>query len=165
MKINGKIVLAIIIISSILGLIFNLINPKGVPLIAQEKVLKWESGPLSVPLNADEPYAVNLAQAKELYEQKELFIDAREKEDYLSGRIKDAVNIPFDHLDDYITELEKIKKDQRIVTYCGGTDCDLSILLGNKLFEIGYKNVYIFFGGWNKWLNAGYPVEGNSVNK
>lgn len=162
-KINGKIILTICTVSCALGLIFNWINPKGVPLIAEEKVLKWKSGSFSVPANTKEPYAVNLEQAKELYEQKEIFIDAREKEEYLSGHIKGAVNIPFDDMDNYRTELEKIKKDEIIVTYCSGSDCDLSILLGNKLFELGYKNVYIFFGGWIKWLSAKYPVEGNSI--
>jgi 3-mercaptopyruvate sulfurtransferase SseA len=32
-------------------------------------------------------------------------------------------------------------------------------LLANLLFEQGYKQVYVFFGGWNEWLNASYPIE------
>ncbi|HVO72850.1 MAG TPA: rhodanese-like domain-containing protein [Ignavibacteriaceae bacterium] len=161
-KINYKIVLFILIISAALGLIFNLVNERGIPLAAQEKTLKWKAGILSLPLNSNEPYAINLQQAKELYEQNEIFIDAREKEDFESSHIKGAINIPFDNIDEYIPDINKIPKENRIITYCGGTECDLSILLGNKLSEMGYKNVYIFFGGWNKWIDAGLPVEGKN---
>lgn len=118
-----------------------------------------------MPSEINEPYAVNLEQAKELYEQNGLFIDARDKEDFLAGHIQGAVNIPFDDLENYYPEIEKINKDRIIVTYCGGTDCDLSILLGNKLSEMGYKSIYIFFGGWTKWLNAGFPAAGDSFKK
>jgi rhodanese-related sulfurtransferase len=156
-----KRIIWILLVSCALGLIFNWINRKGISLIAHERTLNWGTAPLSVPLDMNEPYSVNLQQAKELYEENDLFIDAREKEEFESGHIKGAINIPFENMDDYIRKLKNIPKDKRIVTYCSGTDCDLSILLGNRLSEMGYKNVFIFFGGWTKWLNAGYPAEGN----
>ncbi len=106
-----------------------------------------------------EPAAINLKQAYNLYQQNVLFIDAREPADYQNAHIKNAINIPFDHFDEYKHLLNNIDKEKIIVTYCAGTDCDLSVLLGNMLFEVGYKKVYIFFGGWNEWLEANYPVE------
>jgi rhodanese-related sulfurtransferase len=112
-----------------------------------------------------EPAAINLKQAFNLYQKNVLFIDAREPADYESAHIKNAVNLPFDHFDEYKHILDTINKDQTIsYIYCGGTDCDLSILLGNLLFEMGYKNVYIFFGGWNEWIEANYPVENGKSN-
>jgi rhodanese-related sulfurtransferase len=30
--------------------------------------------------------------------------------------------------------------------------------LALKLMNSGYKNVYALKGGWNEWINAGYPV-------
>jgi rhodanese-related sulfurtransferase len=106
-----------------------------------------------------EPTAIHLKQAYNLYQQNVLFIDAREPDDYQYAHIKNAINIPFDHFDEYKHLLNDIDKERIIVTYCAGTDCDLSILLGNILFDMGYKKVYIFFGGWNEWLKANYPVE------
>jgi rhodanese-related sulfurtransferase len=53
-------------------------------------------------------------------------------------------------------------KEKPYIIYCAGTECDLSILLGNKLFELGYRQIYIFFGGWLDWQNANYPIEHNS---
>jgi len=105
------------------------------------------------------PIAINLKQAYELYKKSIVFLDARENEDYKEGHIKNALNLPYYNFDSYKQILNNIPKSSTIVTYCAGTDCDLSILLGKQLFESGYKYVYVFFGGWNDWLNANYPIE------
>jgi rhodanese-related sulfurtransferase len=106
-----------------------------------------------------EPAAIHLKQAYNLYQKNVLFIDAREPDDYQNAHIKNAISIPFDHFDEYKHLLNDIDKESIIVTYCAGTDCDLSKLLGNMLFEMGYKKVYVFFGGWNEWLEAKYPIK------
>ncbi|MDO8549960.1 MAG: rhodanese-like domain-containing protein [Ignavibacteria bacterium] len=210
MKIDVKIILFIVFISSLLGLIYNYFSPSGIPLIAEEKKLHWAEDSLfnstyeesfqktdtltrkedvtedmkSIPeqdkekenkitdedkINKEpkkkeetelsEPAAINLEQAYKLHQQNVLFIDARGPADYQYAHIKNAINIPFDHFEEYKHLLNNIDKDKTIITYCAGTDCDLSILLGNILFEMGYKRVYIFFGGWNEWLEANHPIE------
>ena len=106
-----------------------------------------------------EPKAITLDQAFKLFKQGIVFIDARESEEYAEDHIKNAVSIPFYEYEDNAFKLNSIKKDQPIVVYCAGTDCDLSILLGDQLFEIGYKKTYILFGGWSEWLDAKYPTE------
>lgn len=105
------------------------------------------------------PIAINLVQAYKLYRENIIFLDARENEDYKEGHIKNALSLPYYDFDNYKQILRNIPKSNAIVTYCAGTDCDLSILLGKKLFETGYNRVYIFFGGWNDWLKARYPIE------
>ncbi|MFZ0455247.1 MAG: rhodanese-like domain-containing protein [Ignavibacteriaceae bacterium] len=109
--------------------------------------------------SVQEPTAINLKQAYELFKKNIVFIDARENADYKEGHIKNSLNLPYYDFDSYKQILKDIPKSSIIVTYCAGTDCDLSILLGKQLFESGYKRVYIFFGGWNDWLNVNYPVE------
>jgi rhodanese-related sulfurtransferase len=105
-----------------------------------------------------EPKKISLTQAFSLFNNKIAFIDAREKEDFLNGHITGAINIPYYDFEPNEFKLNSLNKDTPIITYCGGTDCDLSIMLGNKLFKMGYKYVYIFFGGWNEWTEAGYSV-------
>ncbi|WP_290663884.1 rhodanese-like domain-containing protein [Ignavibacterium sp.] len=104
------------------------------------------------------PLAIKIGKAYQLYLQGAKFIDARMPEEFAEGHIKGAINIPFDGDESYRDILKTIGKDEIIVTYCSGTECDLSILLGDELFEKGYKRVYIFFGGWNDWLEKGYPI-------
>lgn len=105
------------------------------------------------------PVAINLEQAYKLYKKKIIFLDARENEEYRDGHIKNALSLPYYDFDNYKQILKNIPKSSTIVTYCAGTDCDLSILLGKQLSETGYKRVYVFFGGWNDWLKAKYPTE------
>ena len=112
-----------------------------------------------------EPKAITLEQAYKLFNNGVQFVDARDESDYLAGHITNSINIPFDDFDNHQKKLEQLSKEKPLVIYCAGTDCDLSILLGNLLFEQGYKQVYVFFGGWLEWLNADYPVKYPDDNK
>ncbi len=107
--------------------------------------------------------AIKLPRAYELYKKGAKFIDARTKEEFAEGHIKNSINIPFYESEKYESVLSNLDKNKTIVTYCSGEDCDLSIMLSDELFEKGFKRIYIFYGGWNDWLEAGYPVE--SLNK
>ena len=160
--------------SSLLGLLINYINPKGIPIIKEDRQLKFVDDSITSYITnkfietdnnknpngvSDEAKAITLKQAFSLYNQNVLFIDARDYVEYEIGHIKNAVSLPYPDFDEYKRVLDTIPKTIPIVAYCDGEDCDLSILLGDKLFESGYKEVYIFFGGWIDWQMANYPVE------
>lgn len=176
---SKKNLIVIIIFSLIIGFVYNYLNPKGLPIIKEQRVLEFiEEDQIEHPdsnLGADKtelteekveqpadklskPSAIKIDKAYQLYKQGVKFIDARMPDEFIEGHIKGAINIPFDGDESYREILKKISKDEPIVTYCSGTECDLSILLGDELFEKGYKKVYIFFGGWNDWLEKGYPI-------
>ncbi|MCW9096188.1 MAG: rhodanese-like domain-containing protein [Ignavibacteriaceae bacterium] len=106
-----------------------------------------------------EPKAIKLDQAYALFKKGITFVDARDEGDYLAGHIKNSINIPFDDFDNHKQKLDQLSKEKPLVIYCAGTECDLSILLGNLLFEMGYKKIYVFFGGWVDWSKAKYQVE------
>jgi rhodanese-related sulfurtransferase len=195
MSVNYKNIIAIIIVSSTIGFIYNSLNPKGIPLIKEERILVFEEEQSEIT-DSDltdmpgterneieeqiiapgegniikeeisdavreftKPVAIRLSRAFQLYNQGVIFIDSRSKEEYADGHIKGAINIPFYESEKYEDVLNKIDKNEIIVTYCSGEDCDTSILHGDELFEKGYKRVYIFHGGWDDWLETGYPVE------
>jgi rhodanese-related sulfurtransferase len=161
-------------VSSVLGLLINYFNPKGISFIKEERQLNFvEDSTTSYITNEntignkqnsgeeiDEAKAITLKQAYLLFNQNVLFIDARDYVEYEIGHIKNAVSLPYLDFDEYKTILDTIPKSKPIVAYCDGKDCDLSILLGDKLFESGYREVYIFFGGWIDWQMANYPAEG-----
>ncbi|MCL6494704.1 MAG: rhodanese-like domain-containing protein [Ignavibacterium sp.] len=112
----------------------------------------------SITVPFTKPLAIKIDKAYQLYKQGVKFIDARMPEEYTEGHIKGAINIPFDGDESYRNILNSFSKDEILVTYCSGTECDLSILLGEELFEKGFKRVYIFFGGWNDWVERNYPI-------
>jgi len=157
MNIHYKKIISIVLISVLLGFAYNYISPKGVSLFGYDnkKLLSEEL----LGANNSEPKQIHIDEALKLYEAEVVFIDAREHEDYKTGHIKNAIIIPYYDFDNYKKNLQNISKDEPVVTYCGGTDCDLSIMLGNKLSTLGYKKVFIFFGGWNEWTSANHPVD------
>lgn len=195
MSVNYRNIIAIIIVSSTIGFIYNAINPKGIPPMKEEIILVFEEeqSDINKPDLNDitvtdknvieeqiiaqgegnvikeeipdavreftNPVAIRLSRAYQLYNQGVIFIDSRSKEEYADGHIKGAINIPFYESEKYEDVLNKIDKNEIIITYCSGKDCDTSILHGDELFEKGYKRVYIFHGGWDDWLEAGYPVD------
>jgi rhodanese-related sulfurtransferase len=215
MNINITKCLEIVLISSLLGILYNFVNPRGIPLISKQIDVKWASdslvatslkpvdtfknkvkenqlaeektnfnkksetiNPILKPdsirqkqtkpqtkIYSDEdegfaePIGINLEQAYKLYTMGFVFIDARVEEEYKTGHIKSSINLPIYDFDKHQKVLSGISKLQTIVCYCGGNDCELSTQLANKLFSLGYKNNYIFIGGWEEWKTAGHPIE------
>jgi rhodanese-related sulfurtransferase len=86
-----------------------------------------------------------------------LFIlDVREPDEFGKGHIPKAINIPRGLLEFKIDSTIP-DKEAKILAYCktGGRSC----LACSTLQELGYKNIESIAGGWQAWLNAGYPVE------
>ncbi len=63
---------------------------------------------------------------------------------------------------------EKAKKlvspEDEIVVYCAGPNCMASIFAYNLLANAGFTNIKRFVGGLEEWEDAGYPLEGDSVD-
>jgi rhodanese-related sulfurtransferase len=160
-SLNYKQIFLIVLGSVCLGLSFNYFSGKKLSVFGFN-IKKYVSAELlkdvSENLSLNEPKHISLKEAQQLYKANVTFIDAREEEDYQKGHIKNAINIPYAKLENYKQKLNGILKDEPLVSYCGGSDCDLSIMLANKLTSLGYNKVFVFFGGWNSWQNANYPV-------
>lgn len=161
-KINFNKAIIIVMVSLCLGIVYNYFSPGGVPLFGFS-IKKYISAELLKGQGASspvihEPKNISLKEALKLHEANVIFIDARESEDYLNGHIENAVNIPFYEFDKFEKMLKSIPMDEPLVSYCSGSDCELSIMLGNKLASLGYEKVFIFFGGWNSWSEAKYPI-------
>ncbi len=135
--------------------------------IASDYNADKDNGPELSNLTKDvfnQPRLISLTQAYQLYRDKILFVDARDPEEYEDGHIAGAVNLPLFRLDEYKNQISSISKTTPLVTYCEGADCDMSIRLGNELFSKGFKKVFVFFGGWEEWKQADYPVITSSTN-
>ncbi|MFH1687131.1 MAG: rhodanese-like domain-containing protein [bacterium] len=87
-----------------------------------------------------------------------MFIDARDPDEFECGTIPGSLNVPFEHMPDvddltpyFDSALGFPPRDQRLVVFCSGEDCDLSIHLSRNLQAVGYTNLAIFFGGFREW--------------
>jgi rhodanese-related sulfurtransferase len=173
----GRELALLLALSAAVAGLYNAAAEEPLAWIAKERVLEEadvshlleEDAPLpaqgagEAPPPAAEPNApqrITLEQAHALFAaQKAVFVDAREAHEYADGHIAGALNIPYEHQEDYVHLFEKLE-DRPIVVYCGGAECKESIHLGDNLSEFGYTPVYVFFGGWQEWLAAGRPTEG-----
>ncbi|MGE5431579.1 MAG: rhodanese-like domain-containing protein [Syntrophomonadaceae bacterium] len=160
-KISFNKIFIIVMASLCLGITYNYFSQAGVPLF-DFSIKKQLSAELlrseSFPQITNEPKHISLKEALKLHEANATFIDARAYEDYQKGHIENAINIPYYEFDKYQKLLKTIPKDEPLVSYCEGSDCDLSIMLGNKLASMGYDKIFIFFGGWSSWAEAKYPM-------
>lgn len=95
----------------------------------------------------------------ELMENKEKFtlVEVLAEEDYASGHLPFAINIPVDKLADFAPRLLP-DKDALIVVYCSGFLCTASTGATRALQSMGYTNVRDYKGGKEDWRVAGLPL-------
>lgn len=188
MKLKSLKIFVITIISIFLSLIYNHFNPNGLNLIREEKKLNWEtdfqapkriidSSFVDTSLNKStslenvivdtrekvlesfkEPKAIKLDFAYKLFKGGIQFIDSRSVEEFSEGHIKGAINIPFYGSENHVEVINRLNKNEIVVTYCSSEDCDISILSGDELFEMGFKRVYVYVGGYDEWTRNDYPI-------
>jgi len=149
--------LIIILLASLLGIGSNLIRKDRIPFIPQ---------PSDVSGKEKADNAVTLAEAKERFDSgMGFFIDARSADAYRKGHILNAVSLPEEDFENRIAEVKDLIPDSSefiVIVYCDGEECEASDKLEKKLEGYGYKNIRVFFGGWNEWVKAGYPIEDTS---
>lgn len=106
---------------------------------------------------------ISLPEAESLFASREaVFLDSRSIGTYLQGHIQEAVHVPFETVFEVTDEiLASLPHDKILVIYCDGLECQSSINLARYLFQKGFSNLKVFFGGWMDWKNAGLPVSGD----
>ena len=82
-----------------------------------------------------------------------LLVDVRTADEFATGHIHGAVNIPLDTLE---TRLNEVPRTESVVVYChsGNRSAKASQLLANA----GYTRIYDL-GGINAWTEQGFPIE------
>jgi rhodanese-related sulfurtransferase len=85
-------------------------------------------------------------------------LDVRPSEEYQSGHLPGAINIPLSDLEKHLNSFDK---DHDIVAYCRGPHCVLAFDAVEKLRNKGFT-AYRLEDGFPEWKSAGLPVEDNS---
>ena len=93
--------------------------------------------------------------------EKFVLVDALSAKHYDSSHLPDAINLPYEFVDEAETVLPD--KDAEIVVYCMNPNCEASTEEACELEEMGYRNVLHYAEGKQGWLRAGLPVEGEHV--
>ncbi len=157
----------ILILSVVLALGINLVNPNANPYIGDWRELSSGDGPVVPPEAAEgDPPFIGVDKAHlEFQAGGAIFVDARDPSEFECGTIPGSVNIPFDlmpfeGLGEYFdSTLNQASRDTPIIIFCSGEECDLSLHLARNMQDFGYTNLMIFFGGSREWENMGLEME------
>lgn len=111
------------------------------------------------PETIDGTTKVTASEAKKLFDEGVLFVDARSDKDWAAGRVPDAVHLNVKSTFTEAALLEEITKNDPVVIYCNGLKCLRSTAASKKAVSWGFKKVYYFRTGFPSWKEAGYAVE------
>jgi rhodanese-related sulfurtransferase len=93
-----------------------------------------------------------------------VLVDALAPMSFAHSHLPGAINLPPEWVDERgprrIPGL-----DTEVVVYCATSTCDSSVIVGNRLVELGYRNVSHYAGGKRDWIEAGLPVEGGVTSR
>lgn len=79
-------------------------------------------------------------------------IDARYKEDFASGHLSMAINIPVDaSYGEFLEYSSKLSRSRPVVIYCQSSGCPFSDYVADALLSQGFEDIRIFRGGWVEW--------------
>lgn len=82
-------------------------------------------------------------------------LDVRPAEEFASGHLPGAINVPVDKLETYLAKLPRRKE---VIAYCRGPYCLMSFEAVQKLRKRGFKAKRLA-DGFPEWRAAGLPVE------
>ena len=82
-------------------------------------------------------------------DKKGIVLDVRTPEEFKNSRIPNSINIDFYNPQNFISEIEKLEKDNNYYVYCrtgvrSANSCQL-------MSELGFKKVYNLLGGIVEW--------------
>jgi molybdopterin/thiamine biosynthesis adenylyltransferase/rhodanese-related sulfurtransferase len=101
---------------------------------------------------------VDAREARELLDaaQPPLFLDVRERDEWVEGFVPGAVHVPRGNLE---SRIEQVASDRtrEIVIYCAAGA--RSAFAAKSLGELGYEQVRSLAGGFTDWKRNGHPID------
>lgn len=152
---GGRLLKEMIVIFAVacaLGAAMNLLHPRGFILVSRSAVEERSIVPISVEearIKRDAGSAV--------------FVDARDRAEYVYSRIPGAVSVPVLDLVEGkggAPDLSFLDRPVEVVIYCESAACGAARDLAVRIRERGYERaLYIMEKGFTEWESKGFPVE------
>ena len=131
---------------------------------ANPKVREAKGSVVSTSLSfpqVDHPQVISWQDVRSISESKKgVILDARQEKIYRLGHVPGALNLSREGFSaDYAKQkaLLESDKNQVIVVYCAGLDCEDSLMVAGALVKFGFRRVLIFKGGWSEWTFQHLP--------
>ncbi|WMW82091.1 rhodanese-like domain-containing protein [Undibacterium cyanobacteriorum] len=99
----------------------------------------------------------DVGDAPRVLQAADVIIDVREADEYQSGHLPRAINIPRGVLEFKLSSADTLSsRDLQIVLYCKSSG--RATLAAQSLQQMGYRNVHSLAGGFDAYCAAGMPV-------
>jgi rhodanese-related sulfurtransferase len=131
----------------------QIVDDKNDLVVSRNGIAEKENETLNREILKNSEFTVTYEQMKKIISNPDfIVIDARNPEMYAKSKIGKAINIfPYDEEAVFMPKILDLPTDKRIVIYCDGGNCDSSHKLAEAIKTFGYKNVFIYSGGWDDW--------------
>jgi len=131
----------------------QIVDDKNDLVVSRNGIAEKENETLNPEILKNSEFTVTYEQMKKIISNPDfIVIDARNPEMYAKSKIGKAINIfPYDEEAVFMPKILDLPTDKRIVIYCDGGNCDSSHKLAEAIKTFGYKNVFIYSGGWDDW--------------
>lgn len=104
---------------------------------------------------------IHINEASALFDSgRAVFIDTRGPNMYKVEHIKGSIELMAGSPPADYERFADVFKGKVLVPYCHGVGCHLADKAAHRLYDMGYRKVAIFFGGWNEWKQAGKETQG-----
>ena len=114
------------------------------------------AGPLFAAYQSEVP-TVDLEQARSLFEQGAVFLDARSAADFRQGHVRGAISVPAEPPPE---SLARLQRAFRVVVYCSGAECGQARRLAVMLRRLQLDQTVVLEAGFGAWKEAGLPTLG-----
>jgi rhodanese-related sulfurtransferase len=91
-----------------------------------------------------------------------VLVDALAPMSFAASRLPGAINLPPTLVDERAPARIPDPRTE-IVVYCTSATCDSSVIVGERLLALGYRNVSHYVEGKDDWIAAGLPLEGGRI--
>ena len=150
---------AMILGSLALALVMNAFHPMGLPLRLSKSGVKRPGVPTWLWAQIRFTSA-RRALAEVWQSTNAILVDVRDSKDYDASHAAGAFSLPYRAFEASCTEFaDRVPRERRVLLYCYGTDCGLSVRVASRLLQRGYRDVVVVERGFAAWQVAGLPIE------
>lgn len=90
-----------------------------------------------------------------------VLLDVIDQPAYNFQHLPQAINIPLEELDHRAYKV--LPKNKEIIIYCDTKNCSDAIAAARQLQQKGYDHLTVLDGGLSAWIDAQYPLRGETA--
>lgn len=107
---------------------------------------------------------ISRQQVRRLMSRDDVYlIEVLPEEEYRSGHIPGALNVPMDREFDRRVQRSVTDKNAPVIVYCASSDCPLAPRAAEHLTQLGYSKVFDYRAGKADWREAGFELVGRGA--